>query len=223
MVGMGRIVAVVAAHYGYDVRKPDEQVFACGVLAYSSATGSAEKAASLASLSRLTQQMMRRATWNQLNQHQLVNVVRQVFAALGFRLTKGKLAQAVPVIGVAVNGGLNAWFVQKTFERAQRAYRLRFLSEKYHLDPTEWTRDTDIVDAEATEIPLVHQLIEDELALHPTNHGNDGHDENGVRASEEHGEARPGAMADPSDRDSADQSQQASPGVQHLSEHAKDV
>ena len=43
MVGMGRIVALVAAHYGYDVREPDEQVFASGVLAYSSATGSAEK------------------------------------------------------------------------------------------------------------------------------------------------------------------------------------
>ncbi len=166
MVGMGRIVALVAAHYGYDVREPDEQVFASGVLAYSSATGSAEKAASLASLSRLTQQMMRRATWNQLQRHQLVNVIQKVSTSLGFRLTQRKLAQAVPVVGAVLNGGLNAWFVQKTFERSEHAYRLRFLTEKYNLDPTSWA--PDVMDTESTALPLVHEFIEDELALGPT-------------------------------------------------------
>ena len=175
MVGMGRIIALVAAQYGYDVREPDEQVFASGVLAYSSATGSAEKAASLASLSRLTQQMMRRATWNQLQRNQLVNVIQKVSVALGFRLTHAKLAQAVPVAGAVVNGGLNAWFVQRTFERAQHAYRLRFLTEKYNLDPTRWA--PDILDAESTALPLVHQFIEDELALGPTDVIKSGEDE----------------------------------------------
>ncbi|MGO9352045.1 MAG: EcsC family protein [Mycobacterium sp.] len=165
MVGMGRIIALVAAHYGYDVREPEEQVFASGVLAYSSATGSAEKAASLASLSRLTQQMMRRATWKQLQQHQLVNVIQKVFTSLGFNLTQKKLAQAVPVVGVVVNTGLNARIVQKTFQRAQQAYRLRFLTEKYNLNPTDWA--PDIVDVESTEVPLVDELIDDELAVEP--------------------------------------------------------
>jgi len=162
----------VAAHYGYDVREPEEQVFASGVLAYSSATGSAEKAASLASLSRLTQQMMRRATWKQLQQHQLVNVIQKVFTSLGFNLTKKKLAQAVPIVGVVVNSGLNAWIVQKTFQRAQQAYRLRFLTEKYNLDPTDWA--PDIVDVESTEIPLVDELIDDELVLEPPDDTGDG-------------------------------------------------
>ena len=122
--------AIVAAHYGYDVREPDEQVFASGVLAYPSASSAAEKAASLASLSRLTQEMMRRATWNQLQKHQLVNIVRKVVTSLGFGLTKKKLAQVVPVAGVAIRGGLDVRFAQNTFKRAQRAYRLRFLTEK---------------------------------------------------------------------------------------------
>ena len=171
MVGMGRIIAQVAAHYGYDVREPDEQVFASGVLAYSSATGSAEKAASLASLSRLTQQMMRRATWNQLQRDQLVKVIQKVFTSLGFRLTHRKLAQTVPIVGAVVNGGLNAWLVQKTFERAQHAYRLRFLTEKYNLDPTDWAPPT--VDAESMDIPLVHELIEAELPQKPRDDGSD--------------------------------------------------
>ncbi len=165
MVAMGRIVALVAAHYGYDVREPEEQVFASGVIAYSSASNSAEKAASLASLSRLTQQMMRRATWNQLQRHQMVNVVERVFTSLGFNLTKRKLAQAVPILGGVLNGGLNARIAHRTFERAQEAYRLRFLTEKYGLDPSAWRPEP--VDVAVVDVPLVDEVIGEELRLDP--------------------------------------------------------
>lgn len=169
MVGMGRIVALVAAHYGYDVREPQEQAFASGVIAYSAAGNSAEKAAALASLSRLTQQMMRRATWRQLRQHQTVNVVQQMFTALGFRLTKRKLAQVVPVLGAVVNGGLNARIAHRTFERAQQAYRLRFLTEKHELDAGQWA---PVVVADGViDIPLVDEVLEAELASEPGDAG----------------------------------------------------
>ena len=69
---LGRIVADVASQYGYDVREPDEVAFALGVISVGSATTPAMKLAALCSLSRLTQQMMRRATWAQLNKHGLV-------------------------------------------------------------------------------------------------------------------------------------------------------
>ncbi|MEO6792665.1 MAG: EcsC family protein [Mycobacterium sp.] len=161
LVGMGRIVALVAAHYGYDVREPDEQAFASGVIAYSAAGSSAEKAAALASLSRLTQQMMRRATWRRLQQHQAVNVVQQVSMALGFRLTKRKLAQAVPLFGAILNGGLNARIAHLTFERAQQAYRLRFLTEKHNLDASEWA--PVVASGSAVDIPLIDEVLEAEL------------------------------------------------------------
>jgi hypothetical protein len=125
MVGMGRIVALVAAHYGYDVREPEEQLFASGVLSYSTAGNAAEKAASLAALSRLVQDMMRQATWKQLQHHQVVNVIQTIVTSLGFNLTKKKLAQVVPIAGVVINGGLNARLARNTFNRAQDAYRLR--------------------------------------------------------------------------------------------------
>lgn len=162
MVGMGRIVALVAAHYGYDVREPDEQAFATGVIAYSVAGNSAEKAAALASLSRLTQQMMRRESWQHLEQRQAANVIQQVSTALGFRLAKRKLAQAVPVLGAVVNGGLNARIAHRTFERAQHAYRLRFLTEKHDLDAAQWApvvASDDVID-----IPLIDEVLDAELA-----------------------------------------------------------
>lgn len=158
LVGMGRIVALVAAHYGYDVREPDEQAFASGVIAYSAAGDSAEKAAALASLSRLTQQMMRRATWRQLPQRQATNVIQQVSTALGFRLAKHKLAQAVPLVGAIVNGGLNARIAHTTFERAQQAYRLRFLTEKYDRDAGEWA--PVVASGSVIDIPLVDEVLD---------------------------------------------------------------
>lgn len=161
LVGMGRIVALVAAHYGYDVREPDEQAFASGVIAYSAAGNSAEKAAALASLSRLTQQMMRRETWRQLHQRQAVNVIQQVFMALGFRLTKRKLAQAVPLFGAVLNGGLNARIVHMTFERAQQAYRLRFLTEKHNLDAGRWA--PVVASGGVIDIPLIDEVLDAEL------------------------------------------------------------
>lgn len=170
MVGMGRIVALVAAHYGYDVREPDEQVFAAGVLSYSSAGSAAEKkAASLAALSRLTQDMMRQATWKQLQQHQLVNVIQTIVTSLGFNLTKKKLAQAVPVAGAVINGGLNARLAQNTFNRAQAAYRLRFVTEKYGLDASQWA--PEVVNSESTQAPLIDAIVESELATNSVDGG----------------------------------------------------
>jgi hypothetical protein len=162
MVGMGRIVALVAAHYGYDVREPEEQVFASGVLSYSTAGNATEKAASLAALSRLTQEMMRQATWKQLQQHQMVKIIQTVVTALGFRLTKRKLAQGVPVAGVMINGGLNARLARNTFNRAQDAYRLRFLTEKYELDPASWS--PDVSDADVTDVPLIDEIVDAEIS-----------------------------------------------------------
>lgn len=150
LTGMGRIVASVAAHYGFDVNEPEEQLYATSVLSYTTASGSAEKAASLASLSRLTQQMMRGATWRSLNNNVIVGVIRKVFSSLGVKLTHRKLASAVPVFGIALNGGLNVSLARKTFERAQEAYRLRYLSEKYGLDPELWV--SSVIDAEFEDV-----------------------------------------------------------------------
>ncbi|MEP7178717.1 MAG: EcsC family protein [Pseudonocardiales bacterium] len=161
MVGMGRIVALVAAHYGYEVREPEDQAFVLGVLSYSTASNPAEKAASLTALSRLTQEMMRQATWKQLRQHQIVNIIKTVVTSLGFNLTKKKLAQIVPVAGVVINAGLNARLARNTFIRAQDAYRLRFLTEKYELDAASWA---PVSGAEVTDLPLIDQIVDAEIA-----------------------------------------------------------
>lgn len=136
LTGLGRVVGEVATNYGYDPSSPEEELFALQVLGLGLAVGTTARAQALASLSRLTQEMMRRATWTQLERHVLVKVIQRAFAGLGLRLTHRKLAQIVPVAGVAVSAGTNLRLVDAMHKAAQDAYRLRFLTEKYRLDDT---------------------------------------------------------------------------------------
>ena len=93
MAGLGRVVAEVAVSYGFDPNLPEEELFALQVLGLGMAVGSGAKSTALAGLSRLTQDMMRRATWTQLNEHLLVDVINRAFATMGLKLTQKKLAQ----------------------------------------------------------------------------------------------------------------------------------
>jgi hypothetical protein len=112
-----------------------------GVISLSSAASGPAKVAALAELSRLTQQMMRRATWKALEKEPLVKVIQQVYARLGLRITKAKLAQTVPVAGVVISAGMNMAAVQAVAWDAKLAYRLRFLCDKYGLDPQQVVED----------------------------------------------------------------------------------
>ncbi|MCR1785402.1 EcsC family protein [Nocardioides carbamazepini] len=160
---LGRITAVAAAEYGYDVRQPEEEIFALGTISVGSAGTPAAKVAALASLSRLTQEMMRKATWAQLNNHALVKVIDAVFKSLGLRLTHQKLGQAVPFAGVLINGGLSAQMADQTYRRARDVYRLRFLSEKYGIDPAAWiTEDGAVTDAEDQVLGAALDQLESE-------------------------------------------------------------
>jgi hypothetical protein len=161
MAVMGRSIAVVASTYGYDVRQPEEELFALGVLSLASASTLSGKTAAMASLSRLTQQMMRQATWGQLRRHWLVNAIEHAYKALGLTLTKKKLAQAVPVAGAVLNAGVNAGLVRQAFRRAEAVYRLRFLSEKYDIDPAEWLGEFPAGHDQADEAEHVVQVDEE--------------------------------------------------------------
>jgi EcsC protein family len=162
---MGRSVGSVAVRYGYDVRLPDEEFFAMGVLSLGMASTLEAKHTALAALSRLTQQMMRSATWKQLNERVLVRVIGRVYQALGVKLTQRKLAQTVPVVGVGINAALSANMTTHVYQRAEDVYRLRFLSEKYGLDPQAWLQDVKRVDDDPDarrELPDIAEILDEE-------------------------------------------------------------
>lgn len=139
---LGRSVAEVAVHYGFDPNEPDEEVFLMSVLSYSTATSLQGKTAALAAISRLSQQMMRHATWKQLEKDVLVKVIQAVFSKIGLNLTHKRLAQLVPFVGGLVSAGLSYDMQSRALNDATRIYRARYLAEKHGLAFEEWVART---------------------------------------------------------------------------------
>ena len=160
LVGANRAVAHVAAYYGYDLHKPDERLFALAVLGMGTAA-EAGKAAAYIEINKLVQALARRATWRQLRQSVVTQVIEKVFARLGFRITQRKLGQAVPVLGTVIGAGMNARLLSSIVDDAEHVYRERFLREKYGLavdvpDPDASADDSDVVD--------IVEIVDAELA-----------------------------------------------------------
>jgi hypothetical protein len=167
LAASARVISHVGAYYGYDTRLPDEQVFALALFGWSSATGEGAKTAAFQQLSRLTQKLMRGAPWAQLSEFTLVKVLDDLYLRLGFRLTKAKLGQAVPVAGVLIGAGLNARILQTVARDAQTAYRMRHLAEKYGVTfPAVGTAGSQ--QAESEPIDVLAILEEAEALAEPT-------------------------------------------------------
>lgn len=144
---LGRAVAEVAVHYGYNPNEPEEEIFLMGVLSYSTAASLEGKAAALSALSRLSQQMMRHAAWKELQKDVLVKVIQTVFGKIGITLTHKRLAQAVPVAGGLVSAGLSYDMLHRALTDATRIYRVRYLADKYSLSFDEWVEQAMANDA----------------------------------------------------------------------------
>lgn len=144
---LGRAIAEVAVHYGYDPDEPEEEIFLMTVLSYSTASSLQGKAAALSALSRLSQQMMRHAAWRELQRDVLVKVIQSVFKSIGVRLTHKRLAQVVPVVGGAVSAALSYDMLDRALRDATRVYRVRYLAEKYGLLFEDWVEQAMANDA----------------------------------------------------------------------------
>lgn len=126
-----RAVGEYAAYYGFDTTRQEERLFALNTLGLASSPTDASKALAMAQLVRLAQDVAKKVTWNELEKSVFVKLVQEIAKALGIRLTKAKLAQAIPMVGAAVGGGFNAYFTSKVCDAAYQLYRERFLARKH--------------------------------------------------------------------------------------------
>ncbi|OAT78152.1 hypothetical protein A9B99_18615 [Mangrovibacter phragmitis] len=126
-----RAIGEYATYYGFDIAKQEERLFAYNILAFSSSPTDMSKNLAMAQLIKISQQVAKNQAWKQLEQHTFVQIIRQIASTLGIRLTKAKLAQAIPMTGAIVGGGFNAYFTSKVCEAAYYLYRERFLAELY--------------------------------------------------------------------------------------------
>ena len=162
-----RVVSHIAMYYGYDPREPGEAVFTLGVINLGSAVTGAGKYAAYRELSRITQLLARNATWAALNKSALPRVMNSFAAAFGVRLTKRKLGQLIPVIGIGVGAGLNYYIVDQVAQAAYWTYRERFLNDKQGITtlyvPAETAFDDGIKEVEP-DAPIDLLKIVDQAA-----------------------------------------------------------
>lgn len=152
-----RLASHYAAYHGFDTRQEEERAVMLSVIGVAAASGTVAKQQALTQVRQLAMMVARRATWRELNEEALVKLLQRLFASLSGRLTKRKLAQAIPVAGAAIGGGLNYSLVRGVGNAAENLYRERFLVAKYDIEiegtvPESWD-DIEILDAEVVEEP----------------------------------------------------------------------
>lgn len=126
-----RAVGQTALSYGYDPDLPSEKLFIMAVANAGTAISAGAKAAAFADVSKLTQALVRGATWEVLNQSVVAQVASQFSKRFAARLTKQGLGKIVPVAGVIIGGAFNWTTLDSIVDAANVAYRRRFLLEKY--------------------------------------------------------------------------------------------
>lgn len=137
-----RAIAEYATCYGFDVSSQRERLFVMHVLGLASSPSDAAKVDVMAQLAKLAADAAKKKTWKELEKGVLTGIIQKIAKALGIRLTKAKLAQAVPIMGAAVGGGFNAYYTARVCDAAWHLYRERFLARKYDrpdfivIDPT---------------------------------------------------------------------------------------
>ena len=62
-----------------------------------------------------------------------------------------------------LNAAANAGLVNQAFRQAEAVHRLRFLSEKYDIDPAEWRREFPIGSDEVEDVVQVDEELEAEI------------------------------------------------------------
>lgn len=138
-----RAVNEYATYYGYDVALESERYVALTVLAVATGGDSAAKQVAMTEVAKATVMAAKKKSWDELQRVALVRLIQKVAEQLGIRLTKAKLAQVLPVVGGAIGGGFNAWYISKVCFAARMVYRERFLREKYGVRAVPFFGDAD--------------------------------------------------------------------------------
>lgn len=147
-----RVVTHYAGYYGYDTREEDEKAVLLAVIGVGVAGEGAAKQAAMLHVRQVAMMVARRATWRELGEEAVVKLIQGLFAKLSVHLTQRKLAQALPIVGIAAGAGLNYTLIRKVGTAASFMYRERFLIDKYSLESGEPTPNlSDVIDVEALE------------------------------------------------------------------------
>jgi hypothetical protein len=133
-----RTIHKVGICYGYQCETEEDQQFVRGILAASGANSMEEKLTALAALTAirttLIQQtwklMAEKAAQGQVSKEAVLVMARNLAKQIGVNLTKRRAAAAIPAIGAAIGGSVNAWYIKEVGWAARRSFQERRLNDQ---------------------------------------------------------------------------------------------
>lgn len=125
-----RAVGEYATYCGFDIRDPEERLFAMQLLDSMSHPSDTAKQVSLAPVIRISRKLAREQAAQVIQQHALTRAIRNAARSLGIHLVRAKMAQVVPVTGAVIGSSFNAYYTSKVCDAAYFLYRERFLLHK---------------------------------------------------------------------------------------------
>jgi hypothetical protein len=132
-----RTIHKIGLCYGYEANNMIEKEYILGILSVASSNTVAEKNAALAFL-KSAEVLIIKTTWKkmaetaaqkQLSKEAGIIAIKNMAKQLGVNLTKRKALAAIPVIGAAVGGSVNGWYMKEVGWAARHKYQERWLKE----------------------------------------------------------------------------------------------
>jgi hypothetical protein len=132
-----RTIHKIGLCYGYRNRDEQGKRFVLALLSAASANTVSEKAEAVKLLRAIdvmiakqtVKAVVEKAVQQQLGKEAVLLSMKNLGRQLGINITERKVLQAIPAIGAAVGGSVNAWFINDVAWAARRAFQERWLIE----------------------------------------------------------------------------------------------
>lgn len=136
-----RTIHKIGACYGFEANSPEDEKFALGILAVAGANTIEEKVAAMTTL-RTIEVILTKMTWKriseaaakkQFSKEAAMFTTKTLAKQIGINITKRKALASIPVIGAAVGGSVNGWYIKEIGWAARRTFQERWLMENHKI------------------------------------------------------------------------------------------
>lgn len=134
-----RAIQQIGSSYGFDMEDPDMLPVVMSVFSVGTTASNTAKRVALRDMRTAAVALGRNLTYREVAKATRTGVVvgllkentKHLPKTIATNITKRKLAQAIPFVGVAIGVGFNYWFVSNTTRAAYMIFREMHLTRKY--------------------------------------------------------------------------------------------
>ena len=128
-----RAAGEYATFCGYDILDTSERLYALHILDAATRPREQIPFSVPLHLHHAPRTVARKKTLTTVEQFAVGGTAKRLIKSIALRITRNKLAQALPVAGAVVAGGFNSLYTHTVCDTAYHLYRERFLEDKYGL------------------------------------------------------------------------------------------